>query len=163
MWGQFLKWLQSKNLVETWMYVVWFLWNNRNHCYHRLSCKTPTEIARSVVKLKNEFLQFSCTFENTIQRNLARWIPPNHDSVKLNVDAAYYPRLKVASLGMVVRDGSSAFVLCAVKKIDRVESPLHAELMAVAFGLEIAKEKSFPSISVENDSLYGHTGDFEKP
>ena len=40
-WGFLLNWLFSKKLVETWMYVVWLIWDNRNHCYHRLSSKTP--------------------------------------------------------------------------------------------------------------------------
>ena len=103
--------------------------------------------------MKNDFLQVSCPTEISNQRISARWIPPVNDSVKLNVDAAYCPRSKVAGLGMVVRNDLGVICLCAVKRIDKVESPLQAELMAVAFGLEIAKEISFPSISVESDSL----------
>ena len=54
---------------------------------------------------------------------------------------------------MVVRNELGAIYLCAVMKIDKVESPLHAKLKTVAFGLEIVKENSFPSILVESDSL----------
>ncbi|XWS39354.1 hypothetical protein CRYUN_Cryun18bG0045900 [Craigia yunnanensis] len=55
---------------------------------------------------------------------------------------------------MVVRNATSTICLIsAVMKIENVDSPLQAELKAVAFGLEIAKENSFPSILVESDSL----------
>ena len=153
MWDKFLEWLQSKKLVETWMYVVWCLWNNRNHCFHRLSCRLPANIAHTAEGMKNEFRLLLDTFKNTNHRSIARWIPPAHDKVKLNVDAAFCLKEKVASLGMVVRNEFGAVCLCAVTKIDRVESPFHAELKAVAFGLEIAKEISSPSIHVESDSL----------
>ena len=61
--------------------------------------------------------------------------------------------MKVASLGLVVRNISGAMCLCAVMKIDKVESQLHVELKAVIFGLKIAKEYSFPSILAESDSF----------
>ncbi|XWS33004.1 hypothetical protein CRYUN_Cryun22dG0039900 [Craigia yunnanensis] len=38
-------------------------------------------------------------------------------------------------------------------KIDRVYSPLHVEIKAILFGLEIAWNNSFISLSVESDSL----------
>ena len=59
----------------------------------------------------------------------------------------------IASLGMVVRNDTGAFCLCAIMKIGNVNSPLQAELMAIVFGLQLAKEHSFPSILVESDSL----------
>ena len=153
MWSQLLKWLHEKNLVETWMLVVWLLWDNRNHCFHRLSCRIPAEIARIAVRMKEDFLQISSTSENTSHRRPARWTPPSYNNVKLNVDAAFCPRSKVASLGMVVRNATGDFILCAVMKTDKVESSLHAELMAVEFGLETVKEISVPFIFVESDSL----------
>ena len=69
------------------------------------------------------------------------------------VDAAYCSKNNVVSLGMVVRNDTGAFCLCAIMKIGNVNSPLQAELMAIAFGLQLAKEHSFPSILVESDSL----------
>ena len=43
--------------------------------------------------------------------------------------------------------------VCAIMKTNKVDTSLQAELMAIAFGLQIAKEFSFPSVRVESDSL----------
>ena len=69
------------------------------------------------------------------------------------MDAVFCPRSKVTSLGKVVRNATGDIILCAIMKANKVESSLHAELKAIAFGLEIAKEISVPSIFVESDSL----------
>ena len=49
---------------------------------------------------------------------------------------------------MVVRNAIGAICLCVIMKTGNVESPLQAELKAVAFELEIAKENFFPSILI---------------
>ena len=54
---------------------------------------------------------------------------------------------------MVLRDSSSNVMLSAVTKIDRVDSPLHAEIKAILFGMEVAWANSFSSLIVESDSL----------
>ena len=60
---------------------------------------------------------------------------------------------QVATLGMVVRDSTGSISLAAVTKIENVESPLHAEFLAILFRLEVARSDSFQSIMVESDSL----------
>ena len=132
---------------------MWMLWNNRNNCFHRLSCKIPVEIASNATRMLDVSLQEASLTEFTCQRRPMRWTTPSADRVKLNVDAAFCPRSRIAGLGMVVRNSSGDICLCAVMKSDKMESPLQAELKAIAFGLEIAMENSFPSISVESDSL----------
>ena len=142
-----------KKLVKTWMYLMWLIWNNKNHCFHKLSCRTLAGIVRTIVRMKDDFLQISCSNESTNQRSSARWMPLGQDSVKLNVDATYYAEMKVASRGMVIQNDLGAVCLCVIIKTDKVESSLQAELKAIAFDLEIAKENLFPSILVESDSL----------
>ena len=153
MWDRFLKWLQSKELVETWMYVTWLLWYNRNQCVHRLSCRILAEITRNAFRMKDDFLMVSRPTEDTFQRRPERWFPPFHGRFKLNVDAAFCPRNKVAFLGMVARNESGDFCVCAIMKTDKVDSTLQAELMAIAFGLKMAMEISLPFVCVESDFL----------
>ena len=153
MWSQILTWLHAKKLVETWMHIVWLLWNNRNYCFNHLSCRTPEVLVSTANRMKEDFLLVSRSNERIAQSITPRWSPPEQACVKLNVDAAFCPRNKVASLGMVVRNDTGAIRLCGIKKIGNVESPLQAELMAIAFGLQLAKEHSFTSIIVESDSL----------
>ena len=80
-------------------------------------------------------------------------MPLASNSFKLNVDAAYSSRTKEASLGMVVRDHLGSVLLCAVTKVDSIVFPLHAEIKALLFGLEITLNNSFLSLVVESDSL----------
>ncbi|XWS15100.1 hypothetical protein CRYUN_Cryun35bG0065100 [Craigia yunnanensis] len=96
-------------------------------------------------------MQISGLNERPTPRNPARWTPPVHDSVKLNVDAAYCSTTKIASLGMIVRDETGAICLSAVMKTGSVDSPLQVEFKAIAFGLERAKAISFPSILLGSD------------
>ena len=116
------------------MYIVWLLWNNKNHCFNHLSCRTPEDLVRTANRMKEDFLLVSWSNERTAQSITARWTPPEQACVKLNVDAAFCSRNKVASLGIIVRNDTGAICLCAIKKTGNVESPLQAELMAIAFG-----------------------------
>ncbi|XWS63816.1 hypothetical protein CRYUN_Cryun06bG0134500 [Craigia yunnanensis] len=54
---------------------------------------------------------------------------------------------------MVVRDHLGSVLLCAVTRVERIMSPLHAEIKAILFGLEVALDNSFLSLKVESDSL----------
>ena len=103
--------------------------------------------------MKEEFFQISSSNERTAQETSTNWTPPSQESVKLNVDVAYCLENKVASLGMVVRNDTGTICLWAIMKICNVESPLHAELKAITFGLEVTRDNSFLSILVESDSL----------
>ena len=81
------------------------------------------------------------------------WNPPSGNCFKLNVDAAFLSDSKKANLGMVVRDSSGTVQVCAVTKVDNIDSALQAELRAILFGLEIAQENLLTPLTVESDSL----------
>ena len=72
--------------------------------------------------------------------------------MKLNLDAAYYVSSKVAKLGVVGRDFRGDVKFCAVTQRRDVQSPLQAKLLAVLFGMEIAREHNFQAVYLEMDS-----------
>ncbi|OMO84761.1 hypothetical protein COLO4_21861 [Corchorus olitorius] len=67
------------------------------------------------------------------------WSPPPEGVIKLNVDAAYHSASKVAVLAMVLRNANGSVLACGLVKRAGVPSALHAELLAILFGLEEAK------------------------
>ena len=81
------------------------------------------------------------------------WKSPIIGAMKLNVDATFYPTSREAGLGMVVRDHMGEVHLCAVTRVENIESPLHAELTAILFGIKEAVSIKHPYLIVESDSL----------
>ena len=69
------------------------------------------------------------------------------------MDAAFFSELKVARLGIVVRDSRGEVLWCAMEKVTMVYSPLQAELMAILFGIHEMTGSPFQDIEVESDSL----------
>ena len=65
--------------------------------------------------------------------------------------------MRVASLGVVARNTKVEIDCSAVTKVADVESPLQAELMAIVFGLHMAKERNFRRVQLESDSLIAVT------
>ncbi|OMP06127.1 hypothetical protein CCACVL1_01702 [Corchorus capsularis] len=57
------------------------------------------------------------------------------------------------SLGFVVRNGMGDVVLGGISRVAGVESVLHAECMAIVFGMESAWEQGYNQVLVESDSM----------
>ena len=129
----------------------WQLWNNRNQCLHKLSCRRPNEIIRSIEIIKDEWRSQAAIV--TEHRVVHGWQAPPEDAVKLNVDAAFFSNTKEASLGMVLRDHTGRTLLSAVRRVGEVYSPLQAELLAIQFGLEECKSQGLQTLIIESDSL----------
>ena len=81
------------------------------------------------------------------------WISPSEDCVKLNVDAALCSVAKEATLGVVARNSRAEIQFSAVTKDRDIESPLHAEMKAILFGLQVTRELEYSSIIVESDCM----------
>ena len=136
-WSRLFEWLVGKSQLEMWMLLVWIIWNNRNSCFHNLSCRRHSNIVGTAARMKNDFFSAGATQRFDNQNTRAEWQMPLSDTVKMNVDAAFCSVTKVATLGMVFRDCTGSICLAAVKKIENVESPLHAEFLAILFGFEV--------------------------
>ncbi|XWS24889.1 hypothetical protein CRYUN_Cryun27aG0023800 [Craigia yunnanensis] len=87
------------------------------------------------------------------QAELPRWIPPDTNFLKMNVDVSYSAGNKEARLGMVVRDNTGVILLYVMTKVAGMESHLHAELKAIPFGFEMAFNNPLLSLGIDSDSL----------
>ena len=135
------------------MISCWLIWFNRNKCFHNQTCQVPSALARAVNRLKEDFLAVGDIQDMARLQSHQSWNPPSGNCFKLNVDAAFLTDSKKANLGMVVRDLSSTVQVCAMTKVDNIDSTLQVELRAIIFGLEIAQENLLTPLTVESDSL----------
>ena len=81
------------------------------------------------------------------------WSPPPRDYHKINVDAAYSTTTRMTNLGMIARDTNAKVCVSVVVKAEDVKSPLHAEIKAILFGLQVAGEMNLGKVEVESDFL----------
>ena len=119
-WDQLLQWLNEKDKVDIWLNIVWLIWNNRNHCYRRYSCRVPNELVRTANQIKQDFLLGRVGEDNASPTTNPIWIRPQNGKYKVNVDAAYVSEFKEACLGMVIRDSLGSVQWSAVKRIGHI-------------------------------------------
>ncbi|KAL3751447.1 hypothetical protein ACJRO7_012300 [Eucalyptus globulus] len=67
----------------------------------------------------------------------AHWRPPDPGWVKINVNGAFTPRTNDGSVAGVCRDENGVLLDDFARSV-KVQSPLHAETLAVCEGLELA-------------------------
>ena len=80
-------------------------------------------------------------------------MPPPSGWIKVNVDAAFCNTTRIATLGVVARNEKSEVGYSAVTKSADTDTPLLAEIKAILFGVQIAKEMNFLKIQLESDCL----------
>ncbi|KAK6138093.1 hypothetical protein DH2020_028157 [Rehmannia glutinosa] len=80
------------------------------------------------------------------------WSKPDFGWVKVNTNGASRGNPGPAGCGGVLRD-SSGSIIAGFSKFINHSSNVHAELMSILFGLELAMELDLPKIWIESDSL----------
>ena len=83
----FFNQLQEHDLIETWMYTSWLLWNNRNNYFHNNSFRIPSAIVCAARRMLMDFQEASANISVAVQATPIAWSPPNRDFLKLNADA----------------------------------------------------------------------------
>lgn len=87
------------------------------------------------------------------QASVHRWKPPAMDSYKLNTDASIKLGDSTFSMGFVLRDYESGFVMGKVSKMLMVSSVFEAEVVAIREGLQWVSGWPYHKIEIESDSL----------
>ena len=152
-WNMLFQRLEDSKLVDLRLIVCWLIWTNKNHCFYSSSCKRPSGIVRIANQIKDDFISASISLEPIQTVSDSIWKAPNIGIMKLNVDVAYYPTSREASLRMVVRDHMGEVYICAATRVENIESPLQAELKAILFGIKEVISIQHPFLIVESDSL----------
>ncbi|CAL1396474.1 unnamed protein product [Linum trigynum] len=79
-----------------------------------------------------------------------RWKPPTAGAVKINVDAACFDG-QGTGWGVVARDQNGHFPFGAVKRSRIQWNPEEVEVLAVDFGLEMARRRGMGEVEMESD------------
>ncbi|OIT21963.1 hypothetical protein A4A49_60778 [Nicotiana attenuata] len=79
-----------------------------------------------------------------------KWIKPAANHIKLNIDGSFKNEISTCGFGGLFSDSSGMWVL-RFQGSSHGLSPLHAKLMALKTGLDLAREHGFTNIDVETD------------
>ena len=82
-----------------------------------------------------------------------RWLPPQDQTYKVNVDEAVFTKLKAMGIGVVIQDKEGKFKVALSKKIKLPLGPIEAKAMAVEVGVQFTKDVGIRDVIVEGDSL----------
>lgn len=91
-------------------------------------------------------------FMERASRTNAKWSPPEHDFVKVNVDVAVNSKDDKYGLGMVVRNSEGVVLVAASATKWPFESVERSELEAIQWAIEIIKEHQWKKVVIEGDA-----------
>ncbi|XVF61327.1 hypothetical protein PTKIN_Ptkin08bG0121600 [Pterospermum kingtungense] len=118
-----------------------------------LKCGNPHVIYGLAKKLHEDFLEICVNPVILGPGHQTSWCPPAVGRIKNNVDTAWYATEQNAVVVAVARSDRGVVVCCATQKINFVEAVLHAELLALRFGCEMAFFNNLQRIDIESDSF----------
>ena len=82
-----------------------------------------------------------------------RWVPPQGQTFKANVDGAVFVELKAVGIGVVIRDMEGKVKAALCKKINALLGLVEAEAKAFEMGIQLTKDMGIRDVLIEGDSL----------
>ncbi|XVF19448.1 hypothetical protein REPUB_Repub11eG0112000 [Reevesia pubescens] len=153
-WENFFESMHRENKLEVCFYLLWSIWGNRNKCLHEGTCQLPKNLWELAICKQLEFMGVAGTESNAVVSSTTEgWRPPAQGGLKINVDASFSGVVAEAGVGLVARDSTGTVVFSAYTRFNSVRSSLMAEVLAIWWALEIAREQHFNRIVVESDCL----------
>ncbi|KAL9425662.1 hypothetical protein AB3S75_032598 [Citrus x aurantiifolia] len=143
--------------AEAEMMVVycWVIWSARNKFIFegkksnpRISAAKPESALKAYQRVRKPG-NFHVTKVRGVDQQ--RWKPPPKHVLKLNVDAAVNSKDQIASLGAIVRDANGEILAVGIKQAQFRGRVSLAEVEAILWGLQVAKQASSSSLIVETD------------
>ncbi|XVF57185.1 hypothetical protein PTKIN_Ptkin06aG0183700 [Pterospermum kingtungense] len=92
--------------------------------------------------------------EIPMQGNIESWRPPSLGFIKINVDAGYVSSINVAAVAAVARCSLGQIRYCSTRFFRYVSLAIHAELLAIKIGVELALFKALRNVILESNSLF---------
>ena len=147
----------NKAEFEAFCMLLWGIWYERNKCIHGLSSREPVAVVEGVGRLLYDYQEIQKIVKSEPShleenRKVLSWIPPDTNSLKLNVDAAVRDASRFSGVGGIIRDNLGMALGAFAKRIQGVHSPLMAELYAIREGLRFAIESGLRASCIESDS-----------
>ena len=133
--------------------LLWSWWNARNKSNAGEGLRSTDEVIFKARSLTQHVQQDEAGRSAMVVRaNDQRWVPPLPDVWKINVDAAFWEKEALGTLGFVVRDDQCAAVMAGAGKLAVVTDALCAEAHACVAALQAAAAQGMQKIVLESDS-----------
>lgn len=127
--------------------LMWAIWTSRNNITHDGVSMDPFQ---SVKRIREALAVLDLLLEQTRMLPGFGWRPPEHDWVKINIDASVSSSKNKSGVGGLARTTSS-FVAAWSKPYSDVSDPLIAEALALRDGVIFAKLRGFSRVLVETN------------
>lgn len=136
------------------VFMLWLVWNRRNHLVYRNDAASLDSIPLLAGHLSSEYLnaqEFSATSAPVQMRT--KWKPSSRAAFKVNFDAALFSEQQKTGVGVIIRDGQGLPIAALCKCFPHLFSVDDAEALAAREALQLAVEVGISDAEVEGDSL----------
>jgi ribonuclease HI len=162
----------STDVVSNFLMLIWRCWNVRNAV---LQAGEPISVAGSVAfltrylsSLSNIRQQAAPPTKKGKQKQFAekdpgaiavepkgdcRWVPPDGDDIKVNVDGAFFTETGKAALGVIIRDRQGQHLLSAWRCLSHCRDAEEAEALACLEGVRLASKWPDRRVVLESDCI----------
>ena len=153
--GWLLDWIGKSqgNMVAWMLMLVYNLWLARNEARDLRHIEDPKAIVKKTLAGVDEWLNTHKSASLVPTRAPERWLPPEQNWCKVNVDGAFRPSENIGGGGVVLRDHHGCFVAGACHFFSHTVDAEGAELLACRRGLLLASEVQVQHIILETDSV----------
>lgn len=128
--------------VELFAMCAWQIWSARNDlCFNKVFISSD-HCYKKASDLLQEYKKATASDPTTKnRRENAKWSPPGHGHVKINVDTAVNTQEDRFGLGVVARNSDGAIMLAASKTMWNFHSVERAEIEGFLWAVELIKEQ----------------------
>jgi ribonuclease HI len=130
----------------------WAVWQERNAVWHDEHGRSVTALVRWALETTYDLAQLGRKKVSTQPKQVARWVKPASDVVKINVDASFFEDDHMGATGLVVRDSFGALILAQARWMEHAANPLVMEALAILAGVHLAIDRGYQKVEVETDA-----------
>jgi ribonuclease HI len=134
--------------------LLWCWWCERNSVREGKCGRTSEDLAWTVKIQADEFLKLKEVAPKTNTEGLLkRWVAPDEDWIKVNIDGSFKPNELSGGWGAVFRDADGDVIACSAGFIPNLQNALQAEVLAAEHALKIAQAFGMGNVCLETDAL----------
>ena len=143
--------MEENRKYET-IILMWSWWDARNKVNAGEKRRTAEDVvhqARSMV-WEVSAKQKKPNVKN--HQKVKKWNPPPPDTLKVNIDGAFFMENKIGGWGFIVRDTNGFAVMAGAGKLESVHDAFCAEAQACLAALTAMSNQGMTRIQLESDS-----------